>query len=316
VSVRDSIVRDSLVRDSIVVVDRSDRGLVTVAGPDALSFLQSLVSQDVTGLAVGAGAHTLLLTPQGKLDIDARVVRAGDDELWLDTEPDFGPRLAESLQRFRIRVKAEIVDAGAAFGSLAVRGPGAAHLRAHVEGPAVVVDVPWPFGDAFDVIGPSETVDALHRTLLGAGAVACGHDEFEDLRIEAGIPRQGADLDERTIPQEAFLELDAVSFTKGCFLGQELVCRIDTRGHVNRFLRSVHVLDGSRPPVGAEVLVDDKAVGALTSVTSTGDLPSVALGFVRRQVEPPIDVVLRWDGGEAHARVEATPASAAAISAS
>jgi tRNA-modifying protein YgfZ len=302
-------------RETLVVVDAADRGLVTVEGPDALSFLQSLVSQDVTELAIGVGAHTLLLTPQGKLDVDARVVRVGDDRLWLDTEPGFGAQLAASLQRFRIRVKADIVDASDDFGALAVRGPGAGELRSVVEAPAVVLDVPWPFGDGFDVIGPRGAVDAARRALVDGGASAITSEELEQLRVEAGVPRQGADLDERTIAQEAFLERDAVSFTKGCFLGQELVCRIDTRGHVNRFLRSIRVLDGARPPVGAEVVVDGKVVGALTSVTPLTDRPWSGLAFVRREVEPPVDALLRWGGDDARARIEATPVSLAAGSA-
>ncbi|HEY7135515.1 MAG TPA: hypothetical protein VIB48_10655 [Acidimicrobiia bacterium] len=303
-------------RDLIIEVEAPDRGLVTVEGPDALSFLQSLVSQDLGEIAIGAGAHTLLLTPQGKLDVDARAVRVGDDRLWLETEPGFGAQLAASLQRFRIRVKADIVDASAGFGALAVRGPGAGRLRPLVAPPAVAVDVPWPFGDAFDVIGPRDVVEASRVALRDAGATAARPEELEQLRVEAGVPRQGADLDDRTIAQEAFLERDAVSFTKGCFLGQELVCRIDTRGHVNRFLRSVRVLDGARPPVGAEVVVDGKAVGALTSVTPLIDRPWSGLAFVRREVEPPLDAVLRWDGGETRARVEATPASLATSPAS
>jgi folate-binding protein YgfZ len=303
-------------RDVVVVVEMPDRGLVTVGGPDALSFLQSLVSQEVAELAIGAGAHTLLLTPQGKLDVDARIVRVGDDRLWLATEPGFGAQLAASLQRFRIRVKADIVDASDEFGALAVRGPGAGDLRGLVEPPAVPVDVPWPFGDGFDVVGPRDAVDATRRALVDAGASAVTCGELEQLRVEAGVPRQGADLDERTIAQEAFLERDAVSFTKGCFLGQELVCRIDTRGHVNRFLRSVRVLDDARPPVGAEVVVDGKVVGALTSVTPLTDRPWSGLAFVRREVEPPADVLLRWEGGEVRAHIEATPASLATSPAS
>lgn len=102
-------------------------------------------------------------------------------------------------------------------------------------------------------------------------------------RIEAGVPRMGLELDESVIPQEAFLERDAVSFTKGCFVGQELVCRIDTRGHVNRFLRHLQSEDASRVlPPGAEVVVDGKIVGTVTSA-----VPGVALGYVRREVEPP-----------------------------
>jgi folate-binding protein YgfZ len=123
---------------------------------------------------------------------------------------------------------------------------------------------------------------------------------YEAWRIEQGIPVQPDDVDDTTIPQEAFLEQDAVSFTKGCFIGQELVCRIDSRGHVNRFLRRVADIEGNWPPVGADIVVDGKVVGALTSV-APAELPTGALGYVRREVEPPAAVELRWDGGTARA---------------
>ena len=110
----------------------------------------------------------------------------------------------------------------------------------------------------------------------------------ESARIAAGVPRLGADLDDSVIPQEAFLELDAVSFTKGCFIGQELVCRIDSRGHVNRFLRHVVPADsGVTLQVGAEITVGEKVVGSITSSTA-----GIALGFVRREVDPPASGVV------------------------
>ena len=131
-----------------------------------------------------------------------------------------------------------------------------------------------------------------------------GPEVFEAFRIERGIPLQPVDIDDKTIPQEAELELDAVSFTKGCFLGQELVCRIDSRGHVNRFLRRFHTIEGDWPAAGAEVVVGDKVVGTLTSVAAPS-VPTGALGYVRREVEPPATVELRWDGGHATASIAA-----------
>ena len=145
----------------------------------------------------------------------------------------------------------------------------------------------------FDLVGPRAALVQLQVPLVDPVA-------FEAWRIEQGLPLQPFDLDDSTIPQEAFLEQDAVSFTKGCFIGQELVCRIDSRGHVNRFLRTFSQIDGGWPPVGAEVVVDGKVVGALTSVAPT-ELPTGALGYVRREVEPPATVELRWDGGRASA---------------
>jgi folate-binding protein YgfZ len=115
---------------------------------------------------------------------------------------------------------------------------------------------------------------------------------------------QPFDIDDKTIPQEAFLERDAVSFTKGCFLGQELVCRIDTRGHVNRFLRRITNIEGDWPGRGSEIVVGGKVVGELTSVAPP-DLAVGALGYVRREVEPPSEAELRSDAGTARASIAA-----------
>jgi tRNA-modifying protein YgfZ len=268
-------------------VDRSDRGFVVVRGPDTFSFLQALVSADLDGLVDGDAVHSLLLSPQGKLDVDFRLVRVGDDA-WLDCDPGLGSQLAASLNRFKIRVDAEIVDRTGEFGMLTHVGePGGAAPEAPDD--VRVMRTRW----GHDLIGPRDRLP--------------GHDvvdpvAFDAWRIEQGIPVQPVDVDETTIPQEAFLEVDAVSFTKGCFLGQELVCRIDTRGHVNRFLRRFTEIEGDWPVPGAEVVSGGKVVGALTSV-ATDALRTGALGYVRREVEPPAVVELRWDGGTARARI-------------
>ena len=207
------------------------RDIVTVAGPDTWTFLQSLLSQDLDGIADGERRATLLLSPQGKVDVVAGVTRVGDDAA-LDTDPGFGEQLATSLGRFKIRTKVEITVAAAP------------------EGAATESD--------------------------------------ERSRIEAGVPRMGLELDDSVIPQEAFLEIDAVSFTKGCFIGQELVCRIDTRGHVNRFLRRLRAEDaGAVMERGSEVTVDGKVVGQVTS-----SVPGLALAYVRREVDPPSRAVV------------------------
>jgi folate-binding protein YgfZ len=302
---------------------RDPWGLVVVSGPDATSFLQSLVSQDLEPIAVGEGAHSLLLTPQGKLDVLFRITRVADDEWWLDTEPEFGPRLAESLTRFRIRVKAEIDDRTSETGIAAVRGPDAglrtemaaefmpaqSVANAHAGDDELrVVRVVVPGFTGVDVIGPRTRIEALEWPLIEAGVDLLDDATFEAFRIEQGVPRLGVDVDEKTIPQEAFLEVDAVSFTKGCFLGQELVTRIDTRGHVNKYLRRLAVEGDLVPPRGASIESDGKDVGTVTSSAAVPDDGRVvALGMIRREVEPPAGVALRWDGGHANAEVLASP---------
>jgi folate-binding protein YgfZ len=264
-------------------VDRTDRGFVTVTGPDTYSFLQALVSADLDPLADGDAVHSLLLLPQGKLDVEFRLLRVGPEEAWLDCAPGFGAQLTTSLTRFRIRVNADIIDRSGDLGMLSHIG-----ARDDVALPDGVhrIDTRW----GFDLVGPR---DALPEVGPVVDPIA-----YEAWRIEQAIPVQPADLDDRTIPQEAFLDEDAVSFTKGCFIGQELVCRIDSRGHVNRFLRRIADIEGDWPPVGADIVVGDKVVGSLTSVAPAA-LPTGALGYVRREVEPPAAVELRWDGGSA-----------------
>jgi len=305
------------------LAERAGHGAVLVTGPDATSFLQSLVSQDLDQLGDGDGAPSLLLTPQGKLGIVLRMLRVGVDdappEWWLDCEAGFGGQLAVALDRYRIRVDAEVHDRSEAWSLLEVRGHEAI-ARAAAAAQARIPDAPgghvawadrrvvradWADRQGVDVVGPIESVRRARDELLEAGVPPAGPGAYEVARIEAGVARLGVDVDERTIPQEAFLEREAVSFTKGCFLGQELVCRIDTRGHVNRYLRRLRVPGDVVPAPGADVVASGATVGNVTSVAAVaGESRALALAMVRREVEPPTDVLVRWPGGEVSATVE------------
>jgi folate-binding protein YgfZ len=292
-----------------VIFDRSPWGLVVVSGPDATSFLQAIVSQDLDPVDDDETVASLLLHPQGKLDVAFRATKRGDGDdrgevWWLDTQPEFGAHLADALARYKIRVKVDIEDRTATTGLASVVGES---VWAIVEagGPTIAqthsLSTDWAGTEGVDVLGPAGDV----RAWIDASGLRRGTpDELEALRIEAGVPRLGVDIDESTIPQEAGLEVEAVSFTKGCFLGQELVCRIDARGHVNRFLRRLSLPGTSVPPHGAEVVRDDKPVGSVTSAAAVaGEDRVVALAMVRREVEPPAEVTVRWDGAEAPAVV-------------
>ena len=313
-------------RSTAGMFDRSSRGTVVVGGPDAEKFLQALLSADVAALADGTGARTLFLTPQGRLVVEGRLLRVDTPdgpEFWLDTDVGGAARLTTGLLRFRLRTKAEVDDRTATFAQLGVRGPDAASRvaqalgvtvpdAAHAHAPwrgARVVRADWSDRLGVDVIGPVADVAAAWEALVAEGVRPVGLDAFEAARIEAGVPRLGPDLDEHVLAHEAFLDRDAVSFTKGCFLGQEVVCRIDSRGRVNRFLRRLRLVGDERPPVGAELVVGDRVVGSVTSVAAPPDGgPVVALGYVRREVEPPASVSLRWDGGTATAEVHSLAA--------
>ncbi len=270
-----------------------------VSGPDATVFLQSLVSQDLEPVADGAAVPTLLLTPQGKVDVTLRALRVGDD-WWLDTDAAYGPRLAAALSRFRIRVQVELDDRTATTGLVTLVG-------VDVDAPADLRALPtvWGAQPGTDLLGPRAAVDAA-LAALPADVPRWTPERFEAFRIQAGVPRLGVDVDDTTIPQEAFLERDAVSFTKGCFLGQELVCRIDTRGHVNRYLRRLYVSSDVVPSAGATLVVDGRERGVVTSAAADPDAHRVvALAMVRREVEPPVDARLQWDGHDEPVEVHA-----------
>ncbi|MEA2932152.1 MAG: tRNA-modifying protein YgfZ, partial [Actinomycetota bacterium] len=237
---------------------------------------------------------------QGKVVALVRLTRVGDEEYVLDTDGGWAPPVVERLNRFKLRVKAniEVVDG---WRCLAVRGPGA-----HEAAPRGAV-ADWPGVPGVDLIGPAGDVEPP------AGVRLCSLAAYEVVRIEAGVPVMGQELDESTIPAEAGIVDRTVSFTKGCYTGQELVARIDSRGgNVPRRLRGVVVLGVTLPPTGATVHVagadPDKDLGVLTSVAwSVGLGAPVALAYVRRVVEPPAEVELRWDGGTVPARVLTLP---------
>jgi folate-binding protein YgfZ len=270
------------------------RDVVTVAGPDATKYLQGQVSQDVDKLAPGEVGWTFVLQPQGKVDGWARITRLGHDEYRLDTDAGAGETLLARLLRFKLRTDATIeLAAGAPV--LAVRG---------ADDPAGVV-AGWPGIEGADVFVDGDGVDSAADT-VPAGAVELAADGYGALRIRHGVPAMGAELTEDTIPAEAGQwVIDAsVSFTKGCFTGQELVARIDSRGgNVPRHLRGVQFA-GPPPEPGSALTIDGKDVGTVTSAAPDGEGGAVALAFVHRSIEVPATAIAP-DGTEA--RIVALP---------
>ncbi len=272
-----------------------DRDFVEVTGPEAGKFLQGQVSQDVLALAVGESAWSWVLQPQGKVEALVRVTRVAADTLLLDTDGGWGEALMARLNRFKLRVKADIslLD----WRCLAVRGPVAA-AAVTGGGGALAVDTGWPGWPGTDLLG----ADVHWPT----GLPAVGAEAFEVSRIEAGVPRMGTELTERTIPAETDLVDRTVSFTKGCYTGQELVARIDSRGgHVPRHLRGIVLARAA--PAGADVVVGDKRVGTLTSVARRPGGDAVGLAYIRRDVDPPADARVTWPDGPTAARIERLP---------
>jgi tRNA-modifying protein YgfZ len=279
-----------------------ERDLVVVDGVDAESFLQGQLSQDVTTLAITGPAWSFLLQPTGKVDAWLRVARLGAERFVLDVDAGFGGLVVARLQRFKLRVKADIAQVDG-WRAVTVRGPNLAAVDLDSADAELIVPADWPGLPGADLFGP--LVHAPVDTNTVAPAV------LEVLRIECGVPRMGAELDERTIPGEAGASvLDrSVSFTKGCYTGQELVARIDSRGgNVPRHLRLLSLETSEPPAVGAAIEVDDKVVGAVTSSAfSPGREAAVALGFVGRAVEPTAEAVVVDGARRLNARVDALP---------
>jgi tRNA-modifying protein YgfZ len=277
------------------------RDVVLASGPDTVAFLQGQLSQDLAAVADGQSVESLVLQPAGKVDAMVRATRRSAEDWLLDVDGGFGAALVARLSRFKLRTRCDLEPLDG-WRCVAVRGaPGSAvDLSGTVA--EVVAPVEWPGLWGVDLLGPDVTVPPGVRHCTST-------DAYEALRIEAGVPRMGAELDDRTIPAEAGVVPRTVSFTKGCFVGQELVARIDSRGgNVPRHLRGLVIGTNVLPPVGASVVVGGKAVGAVTSVAESAERRApVALAYVGRAVTPPAAATVAWDGGEVPATVEALP---------
>jgi tRNA-modifying protein YgfZ len=258
--------------------------LVWFGGTDAIRFLNDLISQEIGDLESGAVRRSLLLTPQGKLDHIIWVLR-GKDEVGLMVEDGRAQDLAAKLGRYRIRVDVDIESSPVV--PWLVVGPfrGATHQWTG-DRSNLLADVSWSTVPRSLVAGERPALPTMDV------------DDYEALRIEAGEPLMGVDVTDATIPQETGLVRQTISFDKGCFLGQELVARLDSRGgRVNHHLRILR-FEGAAAEVGADVMQGDEQVGVLSS--SAGDL---GLSLLRRGVEPGERVTV----GEGEAVVEAVP---------
>jgi folate-binding protein YgfZ len=276
-----------------------ERDVVWVDGPDARSYLQGQVTQDLEPLAPGGSVEALVLSPQGKIDGYVRIVMVGDERFGLEIERGFGDAVAERIRRFKIRIKATLEQEVVRV--VEVRGP-LAEPAGTV--PAGVVAMPVRFGPlaGYDLFGPSAALP---------DAVPTGSDEaFEAARITAGVPRMGRELTDKTIPAEAGLVERTVSFTKGCYTGQELVARLDSRGNrVPWNLRSITIDSDDPVAPGAAVTIDGTEVGHVTSAArAPGGDGFVALGYLKRGVEVPTAVAVVTDAGPAPGQATALPA--------
>ncbi len=240
--------------------------LVWFRGADTIRFLNDLLSQEIALASPGSVLRSLLLEPQGKLDHILWVL-CGEDEVGLITEPGRGEALMSALGRYRIRVDVAMEAAEApAWVVVGDRGPHQGGWGRRGEG--VVADISWPTMERSFLTGARPDLEEISA------------EQYESLRIEAGEPRFGIDVDEKTIPQQTGLVGVAVAFDKGCFLGQELVARIDSRGgNVPQRLMRLE-FETEAPEPGASITSDGREVGKVTSVAG-----SLALAMIRREID-------------------------------
>ena len=252
------------------------RDVLHVSGPDAVAFLQGQLSQEVAGLATGASAWSLLLAPTGKVVSWLRVTRTGETEVVLDGDAGSGDATLARLERFKLRTKAHL-DPERSMPCLAVRGVPTAGQRSGLP-------IVWPGTDGYDLLGPSGAAPE--------GVALADLAAYELARIEAGVPAFGRELTDVTIPVEAgqWLIDASVSFTKGCYTGQELVARVDARGgHAPRPIRRL-VIAGPASP-GDPVEADGQVVGALTSAAWSAERSAtVALSPLPRAIASGLTV--------------------------
>jgi folate-binding protein YgfZ len=275
------------------LLDRSERGKLALTGAEAKSFLAGQVTNDIVGLQSGHGCYAAFLTHKGKMLGDLRVLAADEpEELLLDTERATLQALFDLVRRFKIGYDVELHKRTVQRGLLSLVGPQARELAgaedlpaeeyAHVAGEIAGRAVRMIATDGgVDVLCDAEDTDALREALLAAGAVAVSEDAAEIVRVERGRPRYGHDLDDSTIPQEAGLNERAVSFTKGCYVGQETVARLFYRGKPNRHLRGLRLSEPA--PVGAQLQLGERVVGRLSSSVVSPTLGPIALALVRRE---------------------------------
>lgn len=314
--------------DGAVLIDRSDRSRLRLEGPRAAEVMSGLVTNDVMRLTPGEGLYAAALTPKGKIIADVRIFRTEDAVLadvspaaaegwWAMIRKYVNPRLARyqdvsgdiaDLGVFGPRAEAVIALAAEIPGeSLGLDAPFQHRTLTIAESPLRVARVPDAGVMGFSILCPAVSTDALAQLLIACGARQGAAEVLEVARVEAGRPAWGRDIDDTTLAQEANLDaLQAISYEKGCYTGQETVARVHFRGHVNRSLRGLVLEQGDVPPRTA-LWSGEKEVGDVRSVVASPRLGPIGLAMVRREVPAGERLEMRLDGATVGATVVQLP---------
>jgi folate-binding protein YgfZ len=304
-----SIDQYTAARTSAILIDRAAQGKISVTGPDRASFLHALFTNDIARLTPGTGCYSAYLTPLGRMISDMRVIETGD-QILLDVEGFVASSLAERLDKLIFSENVQIANVTGDLAELGVHGPSAPAVLERITGVpagrlqsmaqygnvrAQRIEAPAPEltivrDDAFampgfDVYAAPNNAAHIAARILAAGAVECDLDTADVLRIEAGRPKFGVDMDTGTIPLEAGIEDRAISVTKGCYVGQEVIVRVLHRGHgrVAKKLVTLVLASDRVPLAGAGIFSDDREVGHVTSAARSPMMnAAVAMGYVQR----------------------------------
>jgi folate-binding protein YgfZ len=317
-------------RQSAIVVDRSHRGRLRFFGEKAGEALTGLVTNDVLALPVGHGQYGAALSAKGRILADLRIFATSDSYL-VDTAARAWPGFLAMVKKYVNPRVSGYRDESHAIRDLGLFGPAARRIVAAIAGVdgetlaalplfghlsatigdvmATVIRSPDIGVEGYELLVPFESFDRLWARAIAEGATPAGLGAWEIARVETGRPEWGLDIDDTTIPQEAnFDDFDAISYTKGCYIGQEVVARVHFRGHVNRHLRGLRAASAEAPPMGAQ-LIDDSGnhVGDVRSSVASPRLGGLALGMLRREVTPGMSLNAKWEGGERRVDVTQLP---------
>ncbi len=295
------------VRRTVGLADRSYRGKLRFTGKDRITFLQGQITNDVKQLTEGQGLYAALLTIKGKMLADLELFQEGDAIL-MDLEPALIEKIRTQLSRYILAANVKIEDVSEKTTHLALQGPASIDLLIELSGealpplsergvvrrslkghPVMIIKTAYTGEEGYDLLLPVAVASSVWNLLMeagyGIGIRPIGFEALESLRIEAGIPRYGMDMDENVFPVEAGLEEKAISYTKGCYTGQEPIARIKHRGQANRHLIGFILDDPMPPQKGDKVLKDGQEVGYITSGIISPTLEkAVALGYLRREL--------------------------------
>ncbi|MGC1166819.1 MAG: folate-binding protein [Solirubrobacterales bacterium] len=290
-------------REECGLVDRSERGVLLVSGSDGAEYLQGQLTNDVEALEVGDGQYAALLDRKGHMQADMRVLRPGAEEILVDTEAVALPATRRHLEMYSIGRDVTVSDVSAERAILSLIGPRSVEIAGTAALPENACDATTVAGVECLAVGTASGIDLIVATaeagrlrdaLLAAGAVTVSPEAAEILRVESGIPRFGAEMGTATMPAEAGIVEQAVSFTKGCYIGQETVARLHYKGRPNRHLRGLRLSAPAEP--GAALRLGEKEVGQLGGSVVSPALGPIGLAILRREAEPGAELAVGEDG--------------------